>query len=702
MNYEIAASIIGLALLGFFMAYLSLYYSNMVKSQQIREVKETKVAVDKTLDRFFEKSEKGATLQKLAAINKLKQEMEAKIGVKTAERKEKAKVQLANKPEIEDEIIDQGGQVYLSFTEGLISAAPSNLEEKNKDMNDLLAAVKALEMMDKKNYKMPEDKNVDVAKGMLYDSISSRLDRIIRKNKFKQFAFIQAAKLESYAYGMIKRLEHEDYMQTLQIMKEVGTIKDLIELNTQTTLIVFSKEKIHLNQAEKVVIAFAAEEDILTINRLQTQTLWKPAYLNRTLKSLEKKKYLEIKDNNLEIIGMITREERENLQKKRVELQENKKLRETKSKKLEDELLEQKRLKEEEDEIKNQEMLKQRQEILLKEARIKAEEEAKQRRIEAERRSEIEEKERLEKIKAMPKPNIKMLPLPSMVGRPVAKPVAPLPLPLPIQAPKPVSKIEAKSPAKPTDVANKIATESKILSEQMDKLMTKSENVDDLDFSDIPDLPIPDESGFDDGQTHALGVPSGDGFGDEDGLDSLKALIGKMESKETETKIPKSGDNLTDFFSDDDESELISDEVSENQEMIDDIVNMLNDVGQISGGIITFKALHDQLKAGPYPDLKKMDLMEVIDEIKEQQIIMDEISMSGTDIYVFEDKVFDDDMNTLIRQFIINGKLDLEDIEAATDWEIEKTNRVLKRFEDQYLVKKNKDNEYYMPGLFNT
>ena len=69
--------------------------------------------------------------------------------------------------------------------------------------------------------------------------------------------------------------------------------------------------------------------------------------------------------------------------------------------------------------------------------------------------------------------------------------------------------------------------------------------------------------------------------------------------------------------------------------------------------------------------MDKITLTEVTDEMKEQQIFLDEISLSGTSIYTFEDIVFDDDMRKVLRHFIINGKMDGEDILAATDWELE-------------------------------
>ena len=68
-----------------------------------------------------------------------------------------------------------------------------------------------------------------------------------------------------------------------------------MRLILQLTLSYLLKTPIKLNQAEKVIITFGAEEDILTIDRLQEKTKWKPAYINRTLKTLEDKGFVELK-----------------------------------------------------------------------------------------------------------------------------------------------------------------------------------------------------------------------------------------------------------------------------------------------------------------------------------------------------------------------------------------------------------------------
>ena len=716
MNYSLFASIIGLCLLSFFMVYMMVYHQQMQKSQQSQAVQQKQVAVGKTLDRFFEKEEKSAKLEKLAAVERIKQEMEAKIMQKTAQRKAKAEVQLSSVDE-EGGKIDEAGRILMSFTEGLKTALPSTEVEKAKDMDDLMAAVKALEQIDPTNYKFEEDKVKDLGKGMLYDKYSRKIGKIIKDQNYKDLPFIQAEKLENEAFVVNKRMEHSDYLETLNIMKEIGTIRDIIEINPQTNLIVFSKAKIKLTQAEKVVVTFAADADILTINRLQEQTEWKPAYLNRVLKGLQKKNFLEIKDDNLIILGLITPTERKERQDKINALKEKKLAKKREIESMKEGREEEERKKKEAEEAEKQAELRKLQDKLLDDARIKAAEEAKARREEAERNAEIEAEERLAKIKSMPKPKIAALPLPGagraplqIIKRPLT-PVSPQPLPKPVSTNEVEVSKEAEEMAREAQIlAQSLSSDNKPepsapavpVSPTSPAIPPSSADLDTMDFSDIPDLDMPPEGDFGE-----IPLPSGDGFDDDDGgLDDLKAMIAKMEAKNAEVgeavDIPADSDDLSGFFSDSGD-EAISDEVSENQAMIDDIINMLNEIGQVTGGIITLKELLTQLQHGPYPDVKKMELLGVIDEIKEMQIILDEQSFSGTIVYFFEDIVMGSKMSKLMKQFAINGTMDLEDIEVATDWELDEIKRVLKRFEDQNsMVKKNAEGLYYMPGLFNS
>lgn len=580
-----------------------------------------------------------------------------------------------------------------------------------------------------------------MGKGMLYDSISTKLQKIIRTKEYSKMPFLQAEKLELEAFDAIKRLEHSDFMETLHVMKEIGSIKDLIEINPQTNLIVFSKDPLKLTQAEKVVLSFASDQDILTLDRLQEKTEWKPAYVNQIIKGFEKKPFFHIRDNNIIVDGLITADERKARQEKLEEIKQSHLERQKRDEELVQERIKQQEAKKAEQQKQQQEMLQKQKAKLMEEARIKVEQDTKIRKEEAEKVAEQDEIERLEKIRAMPKPKVKALPglgSPAMGGGVPVTPISPQTLP----------SGDAKTPDR---MAQQMAAEAKILAESLSKSSppisqthpTKTQpsvpvvqpgapaaqpqplpkpSVAKIDFSkieadadmdSIPELDMPEGDEF--GEMPNLGVPSEDGFGGEDDLEGLKAMINKMESKEksmaagkkskkpsaVEPPEPKASGDLADYFSVGDE-ETIPDEVSANQPVIDEIVNIFNDLAPKTAGIITFEALLNFLNQSSFPELKKIDLLQIIDEMKEQQIVLDEISLAGTDIYFFEDHPLDDDMKTLLRQFIINGKVDLEDLTTATDWDSAQVKRVVKRFQDQKLVQQDKDKKYFMPGLFNS
>ena len=142
--------------------------------------------------------------------------------------------------------------------------------------------------------------------------------------------------------------------------------------------------------------------------------------------------------------------------------------------------------------------------------------------------------------------------------------------------------------------------------------------------------------------------------------------------------------------------------LDEKQKLINEIEKIFKIVGKITGGIITLSTLLKILKNSAFPKLKKIELLNIIDILKEKGDIIDELSYSGVNIYVFGDLSFDDDMVQLIKKFIVNEEMDEEDIGIAIeDWSSKKIKRIIKKFEDQKLIKKDKKNHYYLPGLIN-
>ena len=175
-----------------------------------------------------------------------------------------------------------------------------------------------------------------------------------------------------------------------------------------------------------------------------------------------------------------------------------------------------------------------------------------------------------------------------------------------------------------------------------------------------------------------------------------KISIGKNEDKEGEKtkkeKEKKSKKNLP-------KPKKTTDE---KQKLVNEIEKIFKNVGKITGGIITLSTLLKILINSAFPKLKKNELLNIIDFLKEKEIILDELSFSGVKIYIFGDLVIDNDMEQLIKQFIVNEEMDEKDIGNAIDgWNSKKIKKVIKRFEDQNLIKKDKKNHYYLPGLIN-
>jgi hypothetical protein len=719
MNPTLLAALIGLTLLTVFIAYFALYHNRMLVAQRTKEsdVKQDRIAATvKDISKFFDESEKQAKLQNLAAVNKLRAELEAAINVKAETRKSVAREQLKNVESNETDMIEEGGKLILSFDQGMKSALPSNEKEKAQDMTDLMAAVAALEDLDKDHYKARDSGVVglDTGKGMLYDTISRKLGKLIKQNNYGELAFIQAEKLENEALDVVKNLEHRDYTETLKIMKQIGTIKDIIEVNPEVTLIVFSKTPVKITVQEKVVFSFAADEDILTVDRLQDKTKWEKAYLDKTLKSLETKGYLEIKDNNIILKGMATPEERKARAEKygalKAKLAEKaKQEQELQQKQLE----EQRKRKEEEEERRKQEMARQNEQ-LLKEAKAKAEVEAEELRKRAEKRAEEEERARLEKMKASPIPMIKTLPLPTKAPGSQSTPISPQPLPT-----------TASVPSKLSDEAKLMAEEAKKLAEAQIAIKsplttpvkvepTKVEPVKAAPAKKTAEIPAvqksvapvavpksqppPPEISLDD-----MEMPDEEGFGemDEAALAKFAAqaeAMSKMGDKE-EGMVGDKSDALSNFFGDTSGDEAISDDYDELDQVIDEILGFLESQGGRTGGLISKALIQLFLTQAGHEEIKKAELAEIMDRMKEASLLYDEITIPGHTLYTFKDVVIDEEMKSVLKLFASGEEKTIKDLADESDWAEDKIQRVIERFEKQDLCRKTQDGKYSIPGI---
>ena len=89
-------------------------------------------------------------------------------------------------------------------------------------------------------------------------------------------------------------------------------------------------------------------------------------------------------------------------------------------------------------------------------------------------------------------------------------------------------------------------------------------------------------------------------------------------------------------------------------------------------------------------------------EMQENNLIFNVFSHSGVSVYVFQDILLTEDMESIVKQFIIYGEMSIEDIYAATNWEEERVNTTLHQLWDLSILKMKEDEKYFIPGLFNT
>ncbi len=389
MNNLTITIIINLTISLVFILYSIILYQTQRKAQNVvQETSQITEGLD-TLDDYFKKMEVFVIQKKISLISPPK---------KAPPIKKKIAGPLVIQRD-EELIIKDGENLLIKLEKDLKDASPKSTIEYKRDLNTLLKAISDLESMDSSHYGGLTEEHQDMGKGMLYDSISRKLDKIIKNNKFDELNFIQAEKLENVAYKEIKLLEHEDFEKTLEIMKEIGKINQIIEVGPFIKLLTFH-DKIKLNASEKVIISLYLEHDLKTIEDIQERTLWKPSFLNSVLQKMHSKKILDLdlQEQTIKISGLISSSERFERNKRLEDIIKNKMEKEKDSKKLLGFEQQHKITLNRKKSRLQQEELKAQQTKLLAEAKLEAEKLSKIHRKEAEKESKIQDKERKKKI----------------------------------------------------------------------------------------------------------------------------------------------------------------------------------------------------------------------------------------------------------------------------------------------------------------
>ncbi|MHA1674749.1 MAG: hypothetical protein ACTSYI_14105 [Promethearchaeota archaeon] len=404
--------IISLCLAVFFYIYLIISQfiqpkpiAHQIVKDALNETEETPIdtetrldEIEETLDDFFKEQDMISIREQLADVENITSEP-------IFEEPEPFAIS-----QDEDLLISEGERLYSEFNEELFDSAPRTISEQQEDLQHLMSTIESLESLDSSHYQAEVEKTVDMGTGLFYDSISQKLSKIIKEHDFKKTPFLQAEKLEAYAFQSVKNITHTDFRETLKIMKEIYVIKEIVQINEITTLLNFHKTPLFLDLPEKVVLFFMANNFPTTIAKLLEFTQWKPNYLNQVLEGLQAKDYITRTDDEVSAEGLNTPKEFEELRLQMEEINNKKRKKEEEAKLLAEEkkiLDEKSRLKKKEDDALK---LRERQEKLLKDARNKARKEAEKAREKAEKLTKEEEIERLKKIKSMPKPKIAILP----------------------------------------------------------------------------------------------------------------------------------------------------------------------------------------------------------------------------------------------------------------------------------------------------
>ncbi len=244
---------------------------------------------------------------KLEEISKIISDTESHIE-KTVKKKVKAaKTQLKIKKR-EFVKIKQAGVEYDSFSFGLRSAMPMTEEERLKDMNELKSAISMLESFDEDSY--AEKKVIDAGLGMFYDKMSQRFIKIINDNKFNDYKIIPAQRLMYHIFLNVKNIKEQDILPILNVMKDTKLLNDIIEINSTFFILTLTDEKLNFTLPEKVLLSFAYDKDLPSIQNLMEFTEWKIDYAKRIIEGLEAKINISRTDNNLEIEGFSNSEGR--------------------------------------------------------------------------------------------------------------------------------------------------------------------------------------------------------------------------------------------------------------------------------------------------------------------------------------------------------------------------------------------------------
>jgi hypothetical protein len=165
-----------------------------------------------------------------------------------------------------------------------------------------------------------------------------------------------------------------------------------------------------------------------------------------------------------------------------------------------------------------------------------------------------------------------------------------------------------------------------------------------------------------------------------------------------ENKDLKSKKGLENFFSDLGDEETIKGEYGKLDQIVDEVMMLLENSGPVTGGIITFERIHEFLLKGSHPGIEIDTVAEVIDKLRENNVISGEIEVAGRSIYLFQPVQIDLEMQQMMKPFLANPMRTRIDLMTALKWDGAKVEQVIIRFKQQKMMKEI-NNGLTIPGF---
>ncbi|MHA1794659.1 MAG: hypothetical protein ACTSUK_00980, partial [Promethearchaeota archaeon] len=121
-----------------------------------------------------------------------------------------------------------------------------------------------------------------------------------------------------------------------------------------------------------------------------------------------------------------------------------------------------------------------------------------------------------------------------------------------------------------------------------------------------------------------------------------------------------------------------------------------------TGGLIVFQALRYYSQQEGMQEMLDSEWTDLIQELKNRHIIIREIEQSGVQAFLFENLELSDECIKIIKQFILHGEMNYQEMEQALGWKTQQIEPFIKRLYEINLIKYNQREKFYFPGLFNT